>query len=110
MKRLSRLLLVAVLLLAACVFPGRSNAASTSATIDNPVPVKDPIASTCGYSAGGVENAYEDAEANANRYCINMGCLSATVTVAYQPWVDAEGYTHVCVSFYCNCWVVAATD
>jgi hypothetical protein len=57
-----------------------------------------------------VENAYEDAEANANRYCISMGCQSATVTVAYQPWVDKDGYTHVCVSFYCNCWVVAAAD
>ncbi|HEY2294744.1 MAG TPA: hypothetical protein VGM86_28920 [Thermoanaerobaculia bacterium] len=104
MKRLSRLLLIAVLLLAAGVFPGRSNAASTS--IDNPIPVREPIASTCGYSAGGEENAYDDALANANRYCINMGCLSATVTTTYDPWVDKDGYTHVCVSFYCNCVII----
>ncbi len=111
MKSLSRLLLVAALLFAVAAVPGLSTAASTSTSIDNPQPLPvqpEPIASTCGYSSGGLENAESDAENNANLYCINMGCQSATITTTYEPWTDKDGYTHICVSFACNCAVIAA--
>jgi hypothetical protein len=104
-KSLARLLFAVVLLLVATL-PGLSSAASMSADAVAAAPARQ----ACGYSAGGVDTAYDDAEANANRNCIALGCKGAVVTVAYQPWVDEQGYTHVCVGYYCDCTVVAAAE
>jgi hypothetical protein len=65
---------------------------------------KDRVLSeACGYSAGGIDTAWDDAFANANRACIAKGCKGAIAWVSYQPWTDAEGYTHVCIGYYCDC-------
>ncbi|HYG63374.1 MAG TPA: hypothetical protein VEL74_12390 [Thermoanaerobaculia bacterium] len=108
MKRLSRLLLAAVLLVAAGAIPHVSNAASSVVPgTEVAGPVKpEPIASTCGYSLGDEENAQSDAEGNAHRYCQAMGCKGAIITTVHPAWTDKQGYTHVCVTFACDCSVV----
>ena len=110
MKRLSRLLLAAVLLVAAGAIPGLTSAASLSKDdVAGPIP-PEPIASTCGYSLGDEENAQSDAENNAHQYCKAMGCQGAIITTVHPAWTDKQGYTHVCVTFACDCSVVVAAE
>lgn len=109
MKRLPHLLLVALLLVVTGAIPGL-RAASLSDEVDGPIRIggPEPVGSTCGYSASGEENAMADAENNANQFCISMGCKNAIITTTYPSWVDAEGYTHICITFACNCPAKAA--
>lgn len=104
MKRLSHLLLVVLVLAVTGAIPGLSADALTGKDVAGPVAVADPvpIASTCGYSAGGEDNAKSDCENNANAYCIAMGSTGATITTWHASWVDKQGYTHICCTFACN--------
>lgn len=94
--------------------------AAALAHVDNPgqTPMKDGAQigildvarqKACGYSLGGLEEAFADAEANAHRACIAAGCTGADVQVSYLPWQDEEGYYRVCVGYVCTgCPVVVA--
>ena len=109
MKRLSHLLLVVFVLVVAGAIPGLS--AGTLSNDDVAGPVKpEPIASTCGYSLGDEENAQSDAEGNAHEYCKAMGCKGAIITTVHPAWTDKQGFTHVCVTFACDCSVVVAAE
>lgn len=107
MKRLSRLLLAAVLLVAAGAVPGLNAASLSDDDVAGPVQ-PEPIASTCGYSLGDEENARANCENNAANYCINMGCKAAIITTWHPSWVDPQGYTRICCTFACDCSVVVA--
>lgn len=105
MKRLSHLLFVALILVVTGAVPGLNAGTLSKDAVDDPIVIGGPvpIASTCGYSAGGEETARADCENNAANYCINNNLgTGATITTWYEPWVDKQGYTHICCTFACN--------
>jgi hypothetical protein len=104
MKRLSHLLFVALLLVVTGAVPGLTADTLSRVDVDGGIIIAGPvpIASTCGYSASGVDNAKADCENNAANYCINRGSTGATITTWHDSWVDDQGYAHICCTFACN--------
>lgn len=102
LKRLTGTLLLPLLLPVAA-------AQATSATV-TPIPGEEialpfpfaPSGKACGYSAGGIDTAWDDAAGNAHRACVAAGCTGADIYVSYMPWVDGQGYTRVCVGYRCT--------
>lgn len=59
---------------------------------------------TCGYSLGGEDTAWSDAENNANQDCIAQGCKGALYPWSWwDSWQANDGTYYACFDYVCDC-------